>query len=114
MAQRWGPAQPARLAGVHRCATGKRLSRLIGLVIGLLSDQLVIHLLHHLVLAQPGGQRSLPAVLDSLEADHDFLLEGGVFTEDLITTWIEYKREKGIKPLAARPHPFEYELYFGV
>ncbi len=37
---------------------------------------------------------SLNAVLDSLEADHDFLLEGGVFTSDLIETWIEYKRER--------------------
>ena len=52
--------------------------------------------------------------LDALEADHDFLLAGGVFTPELIETWIEYKRENEIKPLAQRPHPFEYELYFGV
>jgi glutamine synthetase len=57
---------------------------------------------------------SLNAVMDSLEADHDFLLEGGVFTQELIDTWIEYKEENEIKPLAQRPHPFEYELYFGV
>ena len=37
---------------------------------------------------------SLDAVLDALEADHDFLLEGGVFTADLIETWIAYKREQ--------------------
>ncbi len=49
----------------------------------------------------------------ALEADHDFLLEGGVFTQDLIETWIDYKREKELSP-RARPHPFEYELYYGV
>ncbi|MFC4242908.1 type I glutamate--ammonia ligase [Gryllotalpicola reticulitermitis] len=57
---------------------------------------------------------SLDAVLNALEADHDFLTKGGVFTEELIETWIEYKREKELKPLAQRPHPFEYELYYGV
>ena len=55
---------------------------------------------------------SLNAVLDSLEADHDFLLEGGVFTADLIETWIEYKREMEILPVQLRPHPHEFELYY--
>ncbi|HYI34366.1 MAG TPA: type I glutamate--ammonia ligase, partial [Glaciibacter sp.] len=57
---------------------------------------------------------TLDAALDALEADHDFLLQGNVFTPELIETWIDFKREKEIKPLAQRPHPFEYELYFGV
>jgi glutamine synthetase len=57
---------------------------------------------------------SLGEALDALEADHDFLTAGNVFTPELIETWIDYKREKEIKPLAQRPHPFEYELYFGV
>ncbi|MDF1479732.1 type I glutamate--ammonia ligase [Leifsonia sp. H3M29-4] len=57
---------------------------------------------------------SLDAALIALENDHEFLLEGGVFTKDLIETWIEYKREKELLPFAQRPHPFEYELYFGV
>ncbi|MCU1471961.1 MAG: glnA, partial [Amnibacterium sp.] len=57
---------------------------------------------------------SLDKVLDALEADHDYLTAGNVFTPEVIETWLEYKREKEIKPLAARPHPFEYELYFGV
>jgi len=57
---------------------------------------------------------SLEAALDALEADHDYLLEGGVFTQDLIDTWIAYKREKELLPFAQRPHPFEYELYYGV
>ncbi|WP_284301980.1 type I glutamate--ammonia ligase [Homoserinibacter gongjuensis] len=57
---------------------------------------------------------SLEEALRALESDHDYLLEGGVFTQDLIDTWIAYKREKELLPFAQRPHPFEYELYFGV
>lgn len=57
---------------------------------------------------------SLEEALHALEADHQFLLEGGVFTEDLINTWIALKRDTEVRPQAARPHPYEYELYFGV
>ena len=57
---------------------------------------------------------SLPAVLDALEADYDYLLEGGVFTQDLIETWVEYKRTKEIDPLRLRPHPHEFELYYDI
>jgi glutamine synthetase len=57
---------------------------------------------------------NLEDVLKALEADHDYLLAGDVFTKDLIETWIDYKREKEIKPLALRPHPYEFELYYGV
>jgi glutamine synthetase len=57
---------------------------------------------------------SLDEALKALEADHEFLLQGGVFTEDLIQTWVDYKREKELLPFAQRPHPFEYELYYGV
>jgi glutamine synthetase len=53
-------------------------------------------------------------VLQALENDHEYLMEGNVFTKDLIETWIDYKREKEIKPLAQRPHPYEFELYYGV
>ncbi|OIV37532.1 type I glutamate--ammonia ligase [Mangrovactinospora gilvigrisea] len=55
---------------------------------------------------------SLDAVLDSLESDHEYLLEGGVFTQDLIETWLDYKRENEIAPLRLRPHPHEFEMYF--
>jgi glutamine synthetase len=55
---------------------------------------------------------SLNAVLDNLERDHAFLLEGGVFTADLIETWIEYKRSMEILPVQLRPHPHEFELYY--
>ncbi|MCW4464440.1 type I glutamate--ammonia ligase [Glutamicibacter sp. MNS18] len=56
---------------------------------------------------------NLEEALKALEADHEFLLEGGVFTEDLIRTWIEYKRENELKPLSLRPNPYEFELYYG-
>jgi glutamine synthetase len=55
---------------------------------------------------------SLPEVLDALEGDSAFLLEGGVFTEDLINTWIAYKREREVDPVNLRPHPYEFFLYY--
>ena len=60
----------------------------------------------------PTVPASLDKVLDSLEADHDFLLEGDVFTPDLIETWVEYKRKNEIQPVQLRPHPHEFELYY--
>ncbi|MCL2583344.1 MAG: type I glutamate--ammonia ligase [Streptosporangiales bacterium] len=57
---------------------------------------------------------SLESALDSLEADHDYLTEGGVFTEDLIETWIDYKRTNEIDAIRLRPTPHEFELYFDV
>ena len=57
---------------------------------------------------------SLSEALEALEADHDFLLEGNVFTEELIETWVALKRETEIAPMALRPHPYEFELYYGV
>ena len=57
---------------------------------------------------------SLSAVMDTLEADHEFLLQGDVFTADLIDTWIDYKRTNEILPIAARPHPHEFELYYDI
>ncbi|HEY4616306.1 MAG TPA: type I glutamate--ammonia ligase [Citricoccus sp.] len=57
---------------------------------------------------------SLEEALRALEEDHEFLLAGDVFTEDLIETWIAYKREHEILPLSIRPNPYEFELYYGV
>ncbi|WP_435300273.1 type I glutamate--ammonia ligase [Timonella sp. A28] len=57
---------------------------------------------------------SLDAALDALEADHDFLTVGDVFPEDLIETWIAYKRENEIDPIRLRPHPYEFELYYDI
>ena len=62
----------------------------------------------------PQVPTTLPEVLDALRADHAFLLEGGVFTQELIDTWIEYKMENEVLPMAQRPHPYEFELYYGV
>ena len=55
---------------------------------------------------------SLGEVLEALEHDHEYLLRGGVFTKDLIEHWIEYKRTKELEPVALRPHPYEFHLYF--
>jgi glutamine synthetase len=55
---------------------------------------------------------SLGEVLTALEKDHAFLLEGDVFTPDLIETWISYKREKELAPVNLRPVPYEYYLYY--
>jgi glutamine synthetase len=57
---------------------------------------------------------SLPAVLDALEEDHAYLLEGGVFTQDLIETWVDWKRTNEVDPIRLRPHPHEFELYFDI
>ncbi|MBA4085589.1 type I glutamate--ammonia ligase [Janibacter terrae] len=57
---------------------------------------------------------SLPEVLKALEADHEFLLEGDVFTQDLIDTWITWKYENEVLPLQVRPHPHEFEMYFDI
>lgn len=55
---------------------------------------------------------SLEEALGELEADHAFLTKGGVFTDDLIETWIAYKMENEVEPLRLRPHPHEFFLYY--
>jgi glutamine synthetase len=55
---------------------------------------------------------SLPEALAALEADHAFLLAGGVFTQDLLSTWVDYKRTREIDPMRLRPHPYEFYLYY--
>jgi len=57
---------------------------------------------------------SLDDALRNLEKDHQFLLKGGVFTEDLIEAWIGYKRTREVDPLRLRPHPYEFFLYYDV
>lgn len=66
---------------------------------------------HALIQQVPG---SLGEVLDNLEADHDWLTAGNVFTPDLIQTWIDFKRSAEIDPIRLRPHPHEFELYYDV
>ena len=67
----------------------------------------------------PEELRNIPQVPGSLEGavaaladDHEFLLKGDVFTEDVIQTWISYKTETEIDPLRLRPHPYEFYLYY--
>ena len=55
---------------------------------------------------------SLEEALRALEADHDFLLKGDVFTEDVIQAWINYKREEEVDAIRLRPHPYEFALYY--
>ncbi|MDO8690076.1 MAG: type I glutamate--ammonia ligase [Dehalococcoidia bacterium] len=57
---------------------------------------------------------SLEASLNALEADHEYLLKGGVFSPDVIDVWLEYKREREIDALRIRPHPYEFYLYFDI
>ncbi len=60
----------------------------------------------------PQVPASLEEALDALENDHDFLLKGGVFTEDVIDNWISFKRENDVDPVRLRPHPYEFYLSF--
>ncbi len=57
---------------------------------------------------------SLPAVLNALEADHEFLLKGDVFTPDLLEAYISYKRSAEVDTIRMRPHPHEFTLYFDI
>jgi glutamine synthetase len=57
---------------------------------------------------------SLHEVLEALEKDKDYLTAGGVFTPDLIDTWIDYKRSKEVDPIRLRPTPYEYHLYYDI
>ncbi|MGA2954149.1 MAG: type I glutamate--ammonia ligase [Thermodesulfobacteriota bacterium] len=73
---------------------------------------------YHLTGADKEKVRTVPGSLEdslkALEKDHEFLLEGGVFTQDVIDVWIEYKREKEIDAVRLRPHPYEFYLYFDI
>ena len=62
-----------------------------------------------MVKSTPG---SLAEVLDALEKDHHWLLEGDVFTPDVIETWLTYKRERELAPVNLRPVPYEFFLYY--
>jgi glutamine synthetase len=57
---------------------------------------------------------TLGEALEALEEDHQFLLRDGVFTQDVIDTWIQMKREDELDYVRLRPHPAEFALYFNV
>jgi glutamine synthetase len=60
----------------------------------------------------PKTPASLEEAIDALEADHAFLTAGGVFTDDLVRGWIEWKRKNELAEMALRPHPYEFHLYY--
>src|SRR5580658_5198514 len=62
----------------------------------------------------PSMPASLEEALGCLEEDHDFLLKGDVFSEDLIETFIDYKRRNEADAIRLRPHPYEFALYYDI
>jgi glutamine synthetase len=60
----------------------------------------------------PKTPASLAEALDALAADSDFLLRGDVFTEDVLATWLKWKRDREVAPMRLRPHPYEFCLYY--
>jgi len=60
----------------------------------------------------PSTPGSLMAALENLQKDHTFLTAGGVFSEDFILNWIQYKLDTEVIPMSLRPHPYEFALYF--
>ncbi|HEU4917920.1 MAG TPA: type I glutamate--ammonia ligase [Acidimicrobiia bacterium] len=62
----------------------------------------------------PSVPGSLPEALEALRDDHEFLLQGGVFSQELIDAWIDYKIEHEVDPVRLRPHPHEFHLYYDI
>jgi len=62
----------------------------------------------------PTTPATLEDALNSLADDHEFMLKGNVFTEDVIETWINYKMEREVREMALRPHPYEFYLYYDI
>ncbi len=63
----------------------------------------------HKIGKMPG---SLRESIENLEANHDFLLKGDVFTKDVIDAWVDYKLNEEVTPIESRPHPYEFNLYY--
>jgi glutamine synthetase len=62
----------------------------------------------------PSMPGSLEDALDALQRDHAFLLKGDVFTEELLRTYVDYKRAKEVDAIRLRPHPYEFALYYDI
>lgn len=60
----------------------------------------------------PKTPGSLAEAVEALEKDHEFLTKGDVFTDDLVQGWVNWKREEELDPMALRPHPYEFHLYY--
>jgi glutamine synthetase len=63
------------------------------------------------IASMPG---SLEDALDALQRDYAFLLKGDVFTEELLRTYVDYKRSKEVDAIRLRPHPYEFALYYDI
>jgi glutamine synthetase len=75
-------------------------------------DKDIYHLAPEEAKDVPKAPGSLDAALNALEKDHAFLLKGDVFTSEVISTWLDYKRSSEVDAIRLRPHPFEFALYF--
>ena len=62
----------------------------------------------------PQTPGTLDEALNNLRDDHDYLLKGDVFTQDVIDTWIDYKMENEVDALRLRPHPYEFVMYYDI
>lgn len=62
----------------------------------------------------PKTPASLDEALDALEKDHEFLLQGEVFTQDVVDQWIWYKRTNEADAIRLRPHPYEFAMYYDI
>lgn len=77
-------------------------------------DKDIYHLDPAELAALPQAPKALEEALEALERDHEFLLVGGVFSEDVIQAWIKYKYDNEVQQMRMRPHPHEFMLYFDV
>lgn len=75
-------------------------------------DMDIYHLTPEELSKYPHTPGSLEEAIDALEKDHKFLTNGSVFTDDLVQTWIDWKRSEEIDEMALRPHPYEFHLYY--
>ena len=62
----------------------------------------------------PSMPGALEEALDALQRDHAFLLKGDVFTEEMLRTYVDYKRSKEVDAIRLRPHPYEFALYYDI
>ena len=62
----------------------------------------------------PSMPGSLEDALDALQRDYTFLLKGDVFTEELLRTYVDYKKAKEVDAIRLRPHPYEFALYYDI
>ena len=62
----------------------------------------------------PSAPGSLEEALEALKEDHEFLLKGDVFTQDVIDMWLDYKTENEVNAVKLRPHPIEFSLYYDI